>query len=82
MGRARDRSWAVRGGGGGGKGRHGAVRARHCASDLEDEMLMKAGERPITKAIGSPLVSSKVSLNGKAVRLYFGIWKKWRPYRS
>ena len=28
----------------GGKGGHGAVRARHCASDLEDEMLMKAGE--------------------------------------
>ena len=26
----------------GGKGGHGAVRARHCASDLEDEMLMKA----------------------------------------
>ena len=27
----------------GAQGGHGAVRARHCATDLEDEMLMKAG---------------------------------------
>ena len=36
----------------GGKGGHGAVRARHCASDLEDEMLMKAGEMHSHTAAG------------------------------
>ena len=36
----------------GGKGGHGAVRARHCASDLEDEMLMKAGEMHSHAAAG------------------------------
>ena len=36
----------------GGKGGHGAVRARHCASDLEDEMLMKAGEMHSHTAVG------------------------------